>query len=54
MKKVYVIAALLAVLAGSAVYLFASQLQSNSEPVALRRNLSWSRGGHSRRNTHHG
>ena len=35
MKKVYVIAALLAVLAGFAVYLFASQIQASAEPVAI-------------------
>jgi pilus assembly protein CpaB len=35
MKKVFVIAALLAVLAGFAVYLFASSLKASSEPVAI-------------------
>ncbi len=35
MKKVYVIGVLLAVLAGFAVYLFASELQASSAPVAI-------------------
>lgn len=35
MKKVYAIAALLAVLAGFAVYLFASSLKAGSEPAAI-------------------
>jgi pilus assembly protein CpaB len=35
MKKVYVIAGLLAVLAGFAVYLFASSLKATSEPAAV-------------------
>jgi pilus assembly protein CpaB len=35
MKKVYVIAVILAVLAGFSVYLFASRLQANSEPVMV-------------------
>jgi pilus assembly protein CpaB len=35
MKKVYVIAALLAVLAGFSVYLFASQLKTSSEPAVI-------------------